>query len=163
GDLTFGDVVRVGSVDMKLCEERPERPLTHAEILLPEGQEVELKPATEEIRVQKHPIFVPTFTVPNPSAPKPAPPPKPQPPRAKQPKQVVHDVSDEVEIVDSTGSLPVLDTKAARGWDNTSFSTRLLARFGFVAVRPGEQKLTRSPLVLTLGGGTLALLLAALT
>src|SRR5262249_23314165 len=79
-------------------------------------------------------------------------------PVAEAPASMEYDVID----IDAADTFRTTTRKPVQ-FERPTVGTRLAARMGAAPVRPGEQEVLRSPLVLILGGGTLALLLAALT
>ena len=170
--LQLGDVLRIGSVDIALFESEPP-PAPQRD------DEIALKPITEsEIEIPVRAVEMARLV----SGPgKPSPPQTPakeaQPPEDPQPWEdpehsALLELDDELEddLLEDADEQEMLRPgrgpgKGRRGlWPNEwPFLARLVRRLRGEPVRPGEQDVLRSPFVLGLGGGSLALLLAALS
>jgi pSer/pThr/pTyr-binding forkhead associated (FHA) protein len=150
-NLSFGDVVRIGSVDIVLVPDIAKAE-EHVAPLIDSG-EVELKPLSEDELAARSPA---SAGGPTPGSGSSRPPKISRPsPRTTVPPPAA--VDDEHGIV--LGRDGSLVSASAAPPEPEAWRERLRGR----AVRPGEQDVLRSPLVLTLGGGTAVLLLSALT
>ena len=138
--LRAGDVLRIGSADLEIHDGNRAHPDDHVAEL-----DIDLKPITSDaIPLRFAPLPPRTLPKSAPSNPAPAPPPR------------VEEVIPPIVVEPEPWSEPIRRPAKPEPRDTTA------PRLGGPA-RPGEQDLLRSPLILGLGGGVLALVLIALT
>jgi len=167
--LADGDLLRIGSIDMLFRGDGPKvgrqddgvglQPVTDDEIpKLTRATDVarEMGGAAERNKPAAREENHETFPLP----PQPRPKPKPRKDKSASVDDVAEEDDDDLLEFADFGDQPdsKQDTKAKPS-KLGSLKTRLSGK----PARPGEQDVARSPLVLSLGGGALALLLAALT